>query len=1018
MCNNEINGNEIAIIGMAGRFPKSNDIYEFWDNIVNKKECISYFTDDELKKEKIDDSLLKNRNYIKAKGVIDNIDLFDADFFNINPKEAEVMDPQHRILLECAWESLENAGYNPEEYDGLIGVYAGKSMSSYLFLNLYPHIKRTLTSSNLQGAIGNDKDSLPTTISYRLNLHGPSINIQSSSSTSLTAIATACQSLLTYECDIALAGGVSAGPPVKAGYLYDVGGIMSSDGHCRPFDADSSGFVPGNGYGLVVLKRYEDAVKDNDNIWAVIKGYAINNDGSQKVSYTAPSVDAQSEVVVSAQFAAGVNPEKISYVEAHGTATALGDPIEVSALTQAFRYKTDKKNYCALGSVKGNIGHLDCAAGVAGLIKVALSLHNKILPPTVNYERQNPEIDFENSPFYVNTVAKHWSNSNSPRIAGISSLGMGGTNVHLIVQENLEKRDSSDQREWNIIPISAKTESSLKKNISKLANYLKNRGKEYNISDVAYTLSVGRKAFNYRKAVVCKDIEDCIKKLNYLNNSEEIYLNNVHDKRNVNFMFTGQGSQYMNMASDLYEKESVFKEEFDKCINIVKSIIGIDLKEILFKKNYEDDDEKFIAKTSITQPLIFIIEYCMSKLLISMKIEPSAMIGHSLGEYVSATISGVFSLEDALNVVCIRAKLMDSMLGGAMLTVEMEEDELQKLLNNKLNIAAVNSSKMCVLSGDDESISIIERELKNKDIFVSRLRVSHGFHSYLMKDASDGLKKVLENVKLNKPLIPFISCVTGTWIKDEEALDSNYWAEHMLKTVRFKDGIETLMKNNDGVLLEVGPGNVLCKLAKQSKLYDFNRVILGTIKGPKGTENDNKFLQNTIAELWSSGVKIDWNNYYSSEIRKRVPLATYAFDRKRYWIDEEENEESNNNINKEPIQVKNHKLSTYHSRPSLEVEYIEAQNEIQQNIIEILQELISIKPIGIKDNFFDIGGNSLLATQLLTKIGELYDIRLSLNSVYNNPTVEELSKLINLSNDEDLSKIDKILSEIEAETNK
>ncbi len=1018
MNKSELNGNEIAIIGMAGRFPKSANIYEFWDNIINGRECISFFTDEELIEEGIELNYIKNKDYIKAKGVIDNIDLFDASFFDINPKEAELMDPQHRLLLECAWEALENAGYDAERYEGAIGVYAGKSMSSYLFLNVYPHIKKILAAGNLQAAIGNDKDSITSTISYRLNLKGPSINVQSSSSTSLAAVAIACQSLLTYQCDMALAGGITVGPPVKSGYLYDVGGIMSSDGHCRAFDAKSSGFVPGNGYGLVVLKRLDEAIRDNDHIWAVIKGFGVNNDGSEKVSYTAPSVDAQANVIVTAQIAANVNPERISYIEAHGTGTALGDPIEVKALTQAFRYQTDKKKFCALGSVKPNIGHLDSAAGIAGLIKVVLSLYNKKIPPLINFDTPNPEIDFENSPFYVNTSAKYWNDFNGSRIAGITSLGMGGTNVHIIVEENLHNPSSGNSREWNILMISAKTPYSLEGNTNNLVNYLKDE-KVSNIADVAYTLAMGRKHFSYRRVVVCRDVKDAVESLSSFDSHKVISTVCSFDERQVCFMFTGQGAQYINMARGIYEAEQVFKEVFDRCCEIVKEVIDVDLCRLLYKDYYEDGEQAVIDQTYITQPLLFALEYSMASLLMNWGIKPVAMIGHSLGEYVAATISGVFSLEEALKLVCLRARMMFNMPQGGMLAVALEEKEALKFLQDGVSIAAINAPKLCVLSGEFESLSHIEKRLNDSNIFCTRLKTSHAFHSLMMKGVAEEYAELIKSVSLKKPSIPFISCVTGDWIKENEAINPDYWVKHILEPVRFKEGLEKLLENDSRVLLEIGPGNTLCKFVRQSTVYKEDMVVIPTIRSCNQTDNDCKFLANALAELWANGVKVDWAKYYENEVRRRIPLPTYAFERKSYWIKGEDAgdtiqncENVYNSDKSEPLVCQKQSEKTYHDRPNQDVEYVPPENEVQQNVVNILEDLLGIKPIGIKDNFFDIGGHSLLATQVLSRIREIYNTRFSLNVLFSNPTVEQISHLILSSRQNSMNEVDDLLSEI------
>jgi acyl transferase domain-containing protein len=577
----ELNG--VAVIGMAGRFPGAGSIDEFWENLVNGVDSIRFYKDEELIEAGVEPGALNHPDYVKAKGEVGNVDMFDASFFGINPREAEVTDPQHRMLLECAWEAMEHAGYDSGKYDGPIGVYAGKSMDYYLLLNVYPYIKKEISAGSLQAAIGNDKDSLTTLISYRLNLTGPAITIQTSSSTSLVAICVACQSLLTYQCDIALAGGITAGPPIKSGYLYQEGGIWAPDGHCRAFSAGAKGFVPGCGMGLTVLKRLEDAVREGDTIWAVIKGFAVNNDGSNKVSYSAPSVDAQAVVVAQAQAAAGVHPETIQYIETHGTGTHLGDPIEITALTQAFRARTDKKHFCAVGSVKSNLGHLDNAAGAAGLIKVALSLKHREIPASLHFDKPNPGIDFENSPFFVNTETREWITGGTPRRAGVTSLGMGGTNAHVILEEAPEPGPPGESREWQLLMLSAKTPAALEEMTGNLLDYLRENSVNaekpgFCLADAAYTLQVGRRDFNRRRVALCRDAGFVLENLTpgLLFGSGCEFVN-----RPVVFMFSGQGAQYVNMGKGLYESEPVFKENMDTCAGILEPLLGMDLRGLI-----------------------------------------------------------------------------------------------------------------------------------------------------------------------------------------------------------------------------------------------------------------------------------------------------------------------------------------------------------------------------------------------------------------------------------------------------
>lgn len=664
---------EIAIIGMVGRFPGANNVDKFWQNLRDGVESITCFTDEELVSAGIDSAVLRDPNYVKAGSVLEDVDLFDASFFGFTPREAEITDPQHRLFLESAWEALENAGYNSETYTGRIGLYAGVAFSSYFFTNLYPNRDLTQLVDDFQTFIGNDKDHLPTQTSYKLNLTGPSVNVQTTCSTSLVAVHLACQSLLNGESDIALAGGVSIQIPQKAGYLYQEGGINSPDGHCRAFDANAQGTVFGDGLGIVVLKRLADALADRDYIHAVIKGSAINNDGSLKVGYTAPSVDGQREVILEALALAGVEPETITYIETHGTGTPLGDPIEIAALTQAFRRSSDKKGFCAIGSVKTNVGHLNTAAGVTGLIKTVQALKNKQIPPSLHFQQPNPQIDFANSPFYVNTKLTEWKTNGIPRRAGVSSFGIGGTNAHVILEEapvvEMCHGTSLHSRPWQLLVLSAKTSTALETTTANLIAHLQQHP-DLHLPDVAYTLQVGRRSFDYRRIVVCNSLEDAVKALTDQDPQHVFTHHHKPGQCPVVFMFSGQGSQYVNMGCQLYEVEPSFKKHVDHCSEILKPHLGIDIRNIVYPTTQQREQAtRQLQQTAITQSALFVIEYALAQLWMSWGVRPVAMIGHSIGEYVAATIAGVFSLEDALAVVAARGKLMQQMPTGSMLAI-------------------------------------------------------------------------------------------------------------------------------------------------------------------------------------------------------------------------------------------------------------------------------------------------------------------------------------------------------------
>jgi len=879
---NSNTGLEVAVIGLSGCFPQAKDIDTFWNNLQSGVESIHFFTDQELKDLGVDASLLQNPNYVKAQGVVEGIDLFDASFFAISPREAEVMEPSMRYFLEHAWTALEDAGYSCETYNKPIGVYAGANFSNYL-LNIYSNKDIIASVGDRQIEKGISPAYFTTFASYKLNLTGPSYTVQTTCSSSLIAVHLACQSLLSGECDIALAGGVSISEAV--GYLYQEGGIESPDGHCRAFDAKAKGTVKGRGSGIVILKRLEEAITDGDCIHAVIKGSAINNDGSDKVSFTAPSVNGQARVIRDAQDMAGVVPDTISYIEAHGTGTTLGDPIEIAALKQAFRAKTQKKGFCAIGSVKTNIGHLDEAAGVAGLIKTVLALKYKQIPPSLNFEEPSPQIDFVNSPFYVNNKLSEWKTNGTLRRAGVSSFGFGGTNAHVILEEAPIPKPSSPSRSWQLLLLSTKTSTALETATENLANYLQ-KYPDLNLADLAHTLQVGRWILNHRRMVVCQNQEDAIKALRDPQRTFTHYQEPCN--RPVVFMFSGQGSQYVNMGRELYESETIFREQVDYCCKLLKPQLGLDLRTVIYpsKQKAQEATQK-LQQTAITQPALFVIEYALAKLWMTWGMKPETMIGHSIGEYVAATLAGVFSLEDALWIVATRGKLMQQLPGGAMLSIGLPEKEVQQLLEEKISLAANNAPSSCVVSGSTEVIDQLQQELQQVGVSCRRLHTSHAFHSQMMKPIIDTFVQSLQKVKLNPPKIPFVSNVSGTWITKAQATDPNYWAKHLRQPVRFCEGITELAKTREILFLEVGPGRTLSTFVKQHQKEE--SLVLTSLRHPQQQESDVKFLLNSLGKLWLFGVKVDWSGFYTNERRHRIPLPTYPFERQRYWIELNQN---------------------------------------------------------------------------------------------------------------------------------
>ena len=880
----------VAIVGMAGRFPGARNVAEFWRNQLNGVEAISHFSVEELEV-KGAAALARDPRYIRSRSVLDDAELFDADFFGMYPREAELMDPQQRLFLECCWQAVEDAGYDPGTYDGQIGVYAGCSMGSYFLSRLCtrPGFIEQFTAgyqvSNYPEMMGNSLDFLSTRVSYKLNLRGPSFTILSACSTSLLAVTLACQSLLTYQCDMALAGGVSVTFPQKRGYYHQDGGMVSADGHCRAFDADAQGTVFGSGAGVVLLKRVEDALRDGDQIYAVVRGFAANNDGSAKVGYTAPSVEGQARVIATAHEAAGVDPESIEYIEAHGTGTPLGDPIELAGLTRAFRARTGKKQFCTIGTAKTNIGHLDIAAGVAGLINAVNVVRHGVYPATLHYRKPNPNFDLTDSPFRICATPTEWTSVGAPRRAGISAFGVGGTNVHVVIEQAPQQRVTPPARGRHLLVLSARSAAALDKASESLASHLKEHA-DANLADVAWTLQNGRRAFGCRRFVVASDISEAIAALSKPASDPARSRSRRIEKPTVSFLFPGQGSQHPNMAREIYQSEPVFRRALDECAEILRPHLDADLRTLLYPaEDATDDVKRRVTDTIVAQPAIFSIEYALARLWMSWGIQPHAMLGHSIGEFVAACLAGVFSLEDALLVVAARGRMMQGVPAGGMLSVRMADAEVRKRLPASLSLAAVNSPSLCVVAGPFDALEQFEQELGREGIVCRRLVTSHAFHSAMMDAVIEPLEEVISRVRLNTPHTPYVSGVTGKWITDDEATSPKYWARHAREPVQFSAAVGELRSDPQAVLLEVGPGNVLATLARQQGGSAAGQVIVSSLSDGFSGEGDGLGLMNALGTLWVAGVQPSWPALYPEEGRRRISLPTYPFERKRYALD-------------------------------------------------------------------------------------------------------------------------------------
>lgn len=990
---------DIAIIGMAGRFPDAPDIETFWEHLRDGVESIRDLSETYVLDCGVAPATLQIPTYVRRYGVLEDLDLFAASFFGYTPHEATITDPQQRLFLECAWHALEDAGYDAERPGGLVGVFAGASMNSYL-LRMLQEPGSTITPGSLLADIGNAPDFLSLRVSYKLNLQGPGVVVQTACSTSLVAVHMACQSLLNGECDLALAGGVSIQIP-QVGYSSHEGGIGSPDGHCRAFDAGALGTVPGSGVGVVVLKPLRQALADRDTVRAIIKGSAMNNDGSRKAGFTAPSVEGQAAVIAESQALANVQVESIGYIEAHGTGTPLGDPIEVQALTQAFRSAgSTGTGFCALGSLKTNIGHLDAAAGVAGLIKTTLALQHRQVPPSLHCPQPNPACHFASSPFYVNTTLRPWPApaTGGPRRAGVSAFGIGGTNAHLVLEEAqpLPTRAAAPAVP-QLFVLSAKKASDLERMTTGLTHAVAGRAAE-ELADVAATLQMGRRVFAHRRFLVAQTQQQIQQALQ--TGSEGWTSGEQHlQDQTVAFLIPGQGNLRKGTGAGLYQSEPVFRQTVDQCARILSLSCGLDLQTLLAAPSPQDGQARsYLQETDLAQPVQFVLSYALARLWLSWGAHPRAMLGHSLGEYVAACLAGVFTCEEALHLIALRGSLMQQMPAGAMLSVALSPAATHTHLIPGIEIAAINAEQSTVVTGPEELLSTWQHDMHAQGIRVQRLHVSRAFHSALLDPMIPAFVAAVQQIPLREPRLPYISCLTGTWVTASQATDPAYWGAQLRQPVQFLRGLCTLRASTPGALLEVGAGSALSRLAchHQSSRPDERQIpAIASLPHLDEERSERAALLEAAGHLWVAGVPLRWEAM-ADPMWRRVRLPGYPFERSSFWYSSRQPsafpstgqpDQRPDALRADPGQAPPPpSLSPPPSPPAREPEG-EAPSAIEQLVMQIWRELIGIADIGGETDFFLSGGDSLIAGLVIARLTARLGREIPLRFVFEFPTV-------------------------------
>jgi acyl transferase domain-containing protein len=976
---------DVAIIGMSVRLPGARNASEFWNNLCQGVESIQSFTEEQLLAAGVQPDRLKDESYVRRGSVLEWRDAFDADYFNITPREVAIASVQQRILIECSEEALQDGGYGWRGPGVRVGVFTGCSRNGTVLRGKADDQEFLETPEGITFAAVNS--SAATRIAYILDLKGPSMSVDTACSSSLVAVHQACISLLNGDCELALAGGASVRPTGPRGYRYLRGGVLSADGRCRPFDRRANGTVFTSGVGMVLLKRRADALRDGDTIYAVICGSAVNNDGRDKLGYTAPSFPGQVGVIRDALAQSGIPPASVGFIETHGTGTAIGDPVEILALNEMYGNAGRQAASCALGTLKANVGHLEAAAGVAGLVKASLVLWHKKIPPAIHFEEPSAEIDFSRTPFFLNTRLQEWPRGQEPRRAAVSAFGIGGTNAHVILQEPEQRVPSTSHRRIALIPVSARTPSALRTSCRVLAPCLSN-AKGPDLLDAAYTLQVGRRTHDWRFYTVSTESTEAAARFNEFAESTKPLSRRDCAQATV-FMFPGQGSQHADMAAGLYQEEPVFRESLDLCAGLAQKECGADLRDIIFAASLGpagcSEAIRFLDETQYAQPALFSVEYALAQLWHSLGVLPSLIIGHSLGEYVAACIAGVFTLEDALRLVCKRGRLMQSTPPGLMLSVALSCDELGDFLDPEIAVAAINAERSCVLAGASERIERLAEQLNARGVVSAKLKTAHAFHSPLMHGVAEEFRRALDSVQISAVRTPFVSNLTGQAVRTGTMVAREHWVAHMMQPVQFLAGMRMLFQGSRKAFIEVGPGTTLTTLARRMPGAR-DHVFATTLRHPQSTGPDEAALMDAVGQLWASGIQIDWVRFNARTRCCRVSLPTYPFERKSCETDHDLDPHAGARSGQESDHAVAH---------NPEARRGEAGRSVEAEIVAIWERLLGRESISLSDNFFDLGGDSVLMLQLRAAIANRLGAQLPLKEWVSDPTVSGLARLVN-----------------------